>query len=129
MQVFRFLQTNFIENFYVLYLNRFIYFNYLPLAVFTFGQLSNLYFGSESSIDLVASVLSFLVLIGLIICPIYAFVKSKPKFSFLMLRKLILALVIIFSVENPTYMIGVTAVVSIMSGILVGAYGVEKWKF
>lgn len=45
-----------------------------------------------------------------------------------MLRKLILSVVIIFSIENPTYMIGVTAIVALISSILVGAYAVEKWK-
>jgi len=45
-----------------------------------------------------------------------------------MLRKLILSVVIVFSIENPTYMIGVTAVVALISCILVGAYAVEKWK-
>lgn len=105
------------------FLNRLVYFNYLPLSVFTFGQLSVLKFSSESITDLIASVLSIVTLISLLLYPIFIFKGNKPKYAFLMIRKLILGLALVLSVENSTYMIGVTAVISIMSGILVGAYG------
>lgn len=45
-----------------------------------------------------------------------------------MIRKLVLSVGTVLSVENPTYIIGISVVISIMTGILVGAYGVEKWR-
>lgn len=110
------------------YLNRLLYFNYLPLAVFTFAQLSSLSFTMDSLTDVIGSILSFPVLLGLLAYPWLLYSGNKPKYTFLMLRKLVLGLIVVISVENPTYMIGVTAVVSIMTGILVGAYGMEKWQ-
>lgn len=56
------------------------------------------------------------------------FANAKPKYTFLMLRKILLGLLLILSIENPIYMIGVTAVASIMTAILIAAYGMEKWK-
>lgn len=44
-----------------------------------------------------------------------------------MIRKAVLSLALVLSVENPTYMIGVTAVVLLMTSLLVGAYKIEKW--
>lgn len=109
-------------------LNRLVYFNYLPLAVFTFAQLSSLKFAADSLTDLIGSVLSFLILIGLLVYPWFLYSGNKPKYTFLMLKKLVLGLIVVLSAESPTYMIGVTAVVSIMTAILVGAYGMEKWR-
>jgi hypothetical protein len=110
------------------YLNRLIYFNYSALALFTFSQLSSLSFDTTSTTDLISSILSFFLLIGLLVYAWLTYSGSKPKYTFLMLRKLLLGLVVVLSVENPTYMIGVAAVLSLMSGILVGAYGMEKWR-
>lgn len=110
------------------YINRLIYFNYLPLSVFTFSQFKCLYYGKDSTIDLVASILVFFVLFGLILYPAFVFQSDKPKYTFLMIRKFVLGVALILSTENPTYMIGVAAVINIMTGILVGAYGIEKWK-
>lgn len=105
------------------FINRLVYFNYLPLSVFTFGQLTVLKFDAKSLTDFLGSILSIFVVIGLIVFPWYIFSGDKPKYTFLMLRKLVLGLILVLSMENPTYMIGVTAVISIMTGILVGAYG------
>lgn len=80
------------------YLNRLIYFNYLPLSVFTFTQLSSMYFGTDSVYDLGGSVLAIFVLIGLLVFPFIIFTGNKPKYTFLMLRKFILAIVIMLSV-------------------------------
>lgn len=110
------------------FLNRLIYFNYLPLALFTFSQMACLKFDASSTADLAASIISFFLLAGLLLYPWITYSENKPKYTFLMLRKLVLALVNVLSVENPTYMIGVGAVMSIMSGILVGTYGMEKWR-
>jgi hypothetical protein len=46
----------------------------------------------------------------------------------MMIRKIVFCLALILSVQNPTYVIGVCAIGSIMAAILVGAYGMEKWK-
>lgn len=80
------------------FLNRLIYFNYLPISVFTFTQLSSIYFGSDSFVDLGASILAIFMLIGLLVFPLVIFTGNKPKYTFLMLRKLILAVVIMLSV-------------------------------
>lgn len=110
------------------YLNRLVYFNYLPISIFTLTQLSSLHFSSDSLIDLIASILAIVIIVALVVYPLVIFTGNKPKYTFLMLRKLILAVALVLSIENPTYMIGVTAVMNIMSGILVGAYGMEKWQ-
>jgi len=59
------------------WLNRLVYFNYLPISVFTFGQLSTLYFSNDSPNDLASSALSLVVIIGLVLYPIYVFVSKK----------------------------------------------------
>lgn len=105
-------------------LNRLVFFNYLPISVFTITQLSVLYFSPDSMNDMIASALSIIILIGLLVFPLFVFSGDKPKYTFLMLRKIILSIALLLSVSNPTYMIGVTAIMSIMTGILVGAYGV-----
>lgn len=98
VKAFRCLQTHFIDDFKMGFLNRLIYFNYLPLAVFTTGQLSVLNFSAQSTMDLVASILSIMLMVLLLSYPIFIFRGNKPKYSFLMLRKLILALALILSV-------------------------------
>ena len=50
------------------------------------------------------------------------FKANKPKYTVLATRKSLLALALILSVENPTYMIGVAAVVALTSALLVGSY-------
>lgn len=80
------------------YLNRLIYFNYLPISIFTLTQLSSMHFSSDSLIDLIASILAIALLIGLLVYPLVIFTENKPKYTFLMLRKLILAVAIVLSV-------------------------------
>lgn len=80
------------------YLNRLIYFNYLPISIFTLTQLSSMHFSSDSLIDLIASILAIALLIGLLVYPLVIFTGNKPKYTFLMLRKLILAVAIVLSV-------------------------------
>ena len=82
------------------YINRLVYFNYLPLCIFTLGQLTVLSFNvdSENKTDFLASVLSIILLLLLVIFPWYIFTENKPKYTFLMLKKLVLGLIIILSV-------------------------------
>ena len=83
-------------------------------------------FGVNGS-DTAASVFAILLIIPLIIYPIYIF-KIKPKYAFLCVRKIILSLALTLSINYATYMIGVCAIVSLISSILVMAYKLEKWK-
>lgn len=80
------------------YLNRLIYFNYLPISIFTLTQLSSMHFNSDSLIDLIASILAIVVLIALLVYPLVIFTGNKPKYTFLMLRKIILAVALVLSV-------------------------------
>lgn len=80
------------------YLNRLIYFNYLPISIFTLTQLSSMHFNSDSLIDLMASILSIVILIVLLVYPLVIFTGNKPKYTFLMLRKIILAVALVLSV-------------------------------
>lgn len=77
---------------------------------------------------MIALALAIISLLGLTLAfPIIMFKSEKPKYSFLMVRKIVLALALVLSVENPTYMIGVTAVISLTTALLVNAYSLEKW--
>lgn len=122
------MDTYFIDRFRMDWLNRLIYWNYLPLSVFTFAQLSSTYFEQGSPEDVAGSVLAILLTVGLVLYPIFVWKGNKEKYTFLMVRKLVLSLVLVFTTKDPTYMIGVTAVMALVSAILVGAYSVEKWK-
>ncbi len=58
----------------------------------------------------------------------YAMVKDKPRFTFLYVRKVVVALSLILSVNYPAYCIGVLSVCNITAILLIHAYKVEKWK-
>ena len=109
----------FFLNYKVQYLNRFVYFNYLPFILFTFAQYHVLTFTYGP--DTAASLLAILIIIPLLIYPFYIY-QDKPKYAFLCLRKIVLALALVLSINYATYMIGVCAVISLTSSVLVVAY-------
>lgn len=100
-------------------MNRFIYFNYLPICLFTFTQISNV--NTDSSVNLLAFVLAILMLFLILFYP-FAFVKDKPKFTFLYARKAVVALSVILSVNYPAYCIGLLSVCSITASVLIMSY-------
>ena len=83
-------------------------------------------FGLNGS-DTFSSVLAILLFIPLILFPIYMH-NTKPKYTFLTVRKIVLSIALVLSINYATYMIGVCAVVSLTSAVLIMAYKLEKWK-
>lgn len=103
----------------IIYINRFIYFNYLPLSLFTFTQLSH--FDVEDPTNLFSSAVSILTLFLIVFYP-FTVIKSKPKFTFLYVRKVVVAASLILSVNYPAYCIGVLSVCNITALLLIIAY-------
>jgi hypothetical protein len=80
------------------YLNRLVYFNYMPITLFTISQLFNLDFSNDSFTDFVSSILCFVMLIGLLVFAWRIFAGGKQKYAFLMIRKIVLSLAVVLSV-------------------------------
>ena len=108
------------------YLNRLVYFNYLPLTFFSITQLEVINF-SAGGTDTIAAALAILMIIPIIGYPIFIF-RTKPKYCFLCVRKITMSMALWMSMNYPTYMIGVGAVVSLTSAVLIMTYKLESWK-
>ena len=104
------------NGFWMNFINRFIYFAFTTLSLYTFTQLWALNF--SYTMDMVASALAILLVL---LMPIYTIVliKDHTKFSFLYARKILITLSIILSTENPIYVIGVISVCNLTAGILI----------
>lgn len=55
--------------------------------------------------------------------------KDKPKYTFLYLRKILVASSLILGLNYPIYCIGVLSVTNITAVLLILSYKLEKWKF
>ena len=94
--------------------------NYLPVTLFSFCQIAK---GGVGSMGTLAVAMAVICLLGVtLLYPVLMFRADKPKYGALAIRKIVLALAAVLSVNSPTYMIGVVAVVSLTSGLLVAAY-------
>lgn len=58
----------------------------------------------------------------------FLFVKDKPRYTFLYIRKIVVALSLILSVNYPAYCIGVLSVTNITAILLINSYKMEKWR-
>ncbi len=74
-----------------------------------------------------AFLLAVLMMFMIVFYP-FAFVKDKPKFTFLYARKVVTALSLMLSVNYPAYCIGVLSVCNITALLLIPAYKLERWK-
>ena len=97
----------------------------MPICLFTFVQLSNI--DTNTTVNTMAFVLAVLMMFLIVFYP-FAFVKDKPKFTFLYARKMLTALSLMLSVNYPAYCIGVLSVCNITAFLLIPAYKLERWK-
>lgn len=58
----------------------------------------------------------------------FSLAKDKPRYTFLYIRKIVVALSLILSVNYPAYCIGVLSVTNITAILLIHSYKLEKWR-
>jgi len=114
------------SDFKMRWLNRLFYFNYSIISLFCFTQIAS--FDTSDSLNMMASFLSVVVLPFLIYYPI-SLRNSKPKYTFLLLRKLLISGAVVLSIQDAVYAIGIILVCNLTATILILTYKLEKYRF
>jgi hypothetical protein len=105
--------------------NRFVYFNYSIVALFSLVQLAN--FSTSSLLNALSSVMALVALLCLIFYP-FTLREDKPKYTFLYLRKLLIGGAVVLSLKDAIYAIGIISVCNLTTAILILTYKLEKYR-
>jgi hypothetical protein len=117
--------SSFFEHYKLRVFNRLLYFNYSLVSLFALVQLAN--FSTSAPINALSSSLALITILLLIYYPLH-FRTSKPKYTFLYIRKLLISGAVVLSIKDAIYAVGVISVCNLTAAILLLTYKLEKYK-
>lgn len=102
-----------------------VYFNFSILCLFALSQLAD--FSTSSPIDILSGLLA---ITALILCLLFAgsLRNDKPKYTFLMSRKLLIAGAVVLSIQDAIYAVGIISVCNLTAALLITTYKTEKYR-
>ncbi len=114
-----------LSDFRLKWLNRVLYFNYSIVSLFVLAQISD--FKLSPAINLISCVLSVLVLPLLVFYP-FTLKNTKPKYTFLYLRKLLIGGAVVLSTQDSIYAVGIISVCNVCTALLLLTYKQERYR-
>jgi hypothetical protein len=107
-------------------MNRVFYFNYSIISLFALTQLAD--FQTTSTVNLLSCALAIIVLPFLVIYPL-TLRTTKPKYTFLYLRKLLISGAVVLSTQDSIYAVGIISVCNVSTALLLLTYKMEKYRW
>lgn len=102
-----------------------LYFNYSIISLFVLAQIAD--FKLTPSINLVSCVLAVIALPFLFFYP-FTLKNTKPKYTFLYLRKLLIGGAVVLSTQDSIYAVGIISVCNVCTALLLLTYKTERYR-
>lgn len=96
------------------------------LSLFALLQLTN--FDGSEPVNAAAGAAAAVVVVLLVFYPLYIR-ENKPKYTFLMLRKLLISGAVVLSLRDAIYAIGIMSVCNFTAVVLLYTYKLEKYRY
>ena len=114
-----------LSDFRLKWLNRVLYFNYSIISLFVLAQIAD--FELTPTINLVSCVLAIITLPFLAFYP-FTLKNTKPKYTFLYLRKLLIGGAVVLSTQDSIYAVGIISVCNVCTALLLLTYKTERYR-
>ena len=85
-------------------------------------------FDTSEGINTISCALALIVLISLVCYPI-TLRETKPKYTFLYARKLLISAAVVLSLKDAIYAVGIISVCNFTTAILIMTYKLEKYRY